>query len=149
VISKNILKALYETGKTIRILGEDYTLILKGRDIVNYENELSTEINIEKEDENLTFLINNSNNLPGLITLKLEYGGYQYLYLYNETKNKYQQLKMDDLSSISLDITGKYMLTQDKLSDISISIIVIILVVVILLGLVITYIAVKKQYWFW
>ncbi|RDY30882.1 Ig-like domain-containing protein [Lachnotalea glycerini] len=149
VISKNILKALYETGKTIRILGEDYTLILKGRDIVNYENELSTEINIEKEDENLTFLINNSNNLPGLITLKLEYGGYQYLYLYNETKNKYQQLKMDDLSSISLDITGKYMLTQDKLSDISISIIVIILVVVILFGLVITYIAVKKQYWFW
>ncbi|OYO87148.1 hypothetical protein CG709_14325, partial [Lachnotalea glycerini] len=71
------------------------------------------------------------------------------LYLYNETKNKYQKLKADDLSNISLDTAGKYMLTKDKLSNISISVVVIILVVVILLGLVIAYIAIKKQYWFW
>ena len=145
IISKNIIKALYETEKTIHILGEGYTLTIKGTDIVNYENELNTEINFEKENGKLAFLMNDGNNLPGLITLELEVEGYHYLYIYNETKNKYQKLKADDLSNISLDSAGKYMLTKDKLSNISISIVVIILVVVILLGLVIHILQLKSS----
>lgn len=147
IISKNILKALYETEKTLKIISDEYTLTIKGTDIVNYQNEFNTEINFEKEDGKLTFSINEGNNLPGLVSLKLTEASYKYLYLYNEAKDKYQQLKAKDLENINLDVTGKYLLTKDKINTVSISVIVIILVVVIILGLVIAYIAVKKQYW--
>ncbi|PXV91055.1 Ig-like protein group 2 [Lachnotalea glycerini] len=149
VVNKSILKALYETGKTIHILGEGYTLTIKGSDIVNYENELNTNINVEKENNKLTFVINEGKNLPGLITLQLSEGGYKYLYLFNEAKNKYQQLKVKDFSNFDIDTSGKYTLSVDKLNVIPISIIAIIIASVIALGLVITYIVVKKQYWFW
>jgi uncharacterized protein YjdB len=149
IISKNILKTLYETGKTIHIISDEYTLTIKGTDIVNYENEFNTVITFEKEEGKLTFLINEGKNLPGLVSLKLTEGSYNYLYLYNEAKDKYQRLKAKDFENINLDVTGKYLLTQDKINTVSISVIVIILVVFIILGLVIAYIAVKKQYWFW
>lgn len=149
VLSKNILKALYETGKTILITGDGYTIHLKGTDIVNYENELITQINFEKKDKAIEFFINENKNLPGKITLEIEESGFKYLYIYNETKEKFQQLKIKDIIRFELDMHGKYMITQEKINSISISIVVIVLVVAILLGLTITYIAVKKQYWFW
>lgn len=149
VLSKNILKALYETGKTIIITGDGYTIHLKGTDIVNYENELITQINFEKKDKAIEFFINENKNLPGKFTLEIEESGFKYLYIYNEAKEKFQQLKIKDIIRFELDMHGKYMITQEKINSISISIVVIVLVVAILLGLTITYIAVKKQYWFW
>lgn len=149
IISKSTLKALYDTGKTIHIQYDDYSITLKGTDIVNYDNELNTEIKLKKEDKKQSFTINEEKNLPGLITLKLKDGNYHYLYLYNETKNKYQLLKVKDLTNLTLDTTGNYLLTVDKLNGITVSVIAIIVVGVIMLGLVITFIVVKKQYWFW
>lgn len=149
ILGKNSLKALYESGKTLHIVYDDYTLIIKGTDINNYENQLNTKILFEKEKDGTSFLFNEGNNLPGLVTLKLGEEGYQYLYLLNETKGKYQKLKTNDLSTLQLDVTGKYLLTTDKLNDISVSIVVIIIVAVIIIGLLITYVVVKKRYWFW
>lgn len=149
LLSKNILKALYETEKSILITGDGYTIHLKGTDIVNYENELITQINFERQDGTIEFILNEYKNLPGKITLKIDESGYRYLYIYNEAKNKHQQLKVNDISDMELDVHGKYMISQEKINSISISMIVIVLVAVILLGLIITYIAVKKQYWFW
>lgn len=149
VLSKNILKALYETGKTILIKGDGYTIHLKGTDIVNYENELITQIDFEKKEQAIEFYLNENKNLPGKITLEIEKSGFRYLYIYNETKEKYQQLKTKNMSGLELDMHGRYMITQEKINSISISIVVIGLVVVIILSLIITYIVVKKQYWFW
>lgn len=87
--------------------------------------------------------------MPGKITLEIEKSGFRYLYIYNETKEKYQQLKTKNMSGLELDMHGRYMITQEKINSISISIVVIGLVVVIILSLIITYIVVKKQYWFW
>ena len=149
VLSKNILKALYETGKTILIKGDGYVIHLKGTDIVNYENELLTHLSLDIKVNSIEFILNENKNLPGKISIEIQKSGFRYLYIYNETKEKYQQLKINDMSELELDMHGKYMITQDKINSISISIVVIVFIVVILLGLIITYIAVKKKYWFW
>ena len=73
----------------------------------------------------------------------------KYLYLYNENKEKYDLLQTDSLSELKLDTAGKYLITEKKLSNLSISFIIVIIAVVIVSGLAGTYIIVKKKYWFW
>ncbi|OYP43346.1 hypothetical protein CG709_04500 [Lachnotalea glycerini] len=87
--------------------------------------------------------------MPGFFPLPLSAGGFPFLYFFNEALYKYQQLKVKDFSNFDIDTSGKYTLSVDKLNVIPISIIAIIIASVIALGLVITYIVVKKQYWFW
>lgn len=43
VLTSNMLKYLYQNKKSITIKGQDYTIYLKGEDIVNTENELITQ----------------------------------------------------------------------------------------------------------
>lgn len=152
-ISKSMLKALYETKQVLQIKGNDYTIRIDGNNIVNYENELSTEIQFMKEDEGTSFIINGNNNLPGSIELTLSNSSNtgKYLYIYNATKEKYQLIKNDKNTSerITVDTTGKYLLTDEKISTAKIG---IIIVVVLSIGILIAsgvYIGVKKKYWFW
>jgi uncharacterized protein YjdB len=153
VISKNILKALYETKQILQIKGTDYTLRIDGSNIANYENELVTQLQFMKEEEGTSFIINENKNLPGSIELTIQNTSYtgKYLYLYNQTKEKYQLIKNEKNTSerMMIDTTGKYLTTDEKITTARIGIIII---VVLGIGVLIAsgvYIGVKKKYWFW
>lgn len=151
VITKNILKNLYEKKEVLVISGLDYTITLKGEDIINYENELSTMIEFKSELNGKSFVLNEHNNLPGNITFSLDEnsGKKQFLYLYNNSKNKYEMLGNEKEKEIQLEEPGKYLLVDEKLSNVKIEIAIVILVILILGTISAGYIAVKKQYWFW
>lgn len=152
VISKNILKILYETQVKLVVEAEKYSITVDGKEIINYENELNTSIEFIKEKGGTSFIINEGNSLPGNIMLDLsgKLSEAKYLYLYNETKQKYQMLDSNsEPSSITLDIAGKYFVADKKLSNAKISIIVLMIAIICIIGLGAGYIVVKKKYWFW
>ena len=149
-VSSTILKALYESKKTLEVSGASYTLTLDGKDIVNYENELVTNVTFDKMESGLEFILNDGENLPGTVRLQIEEASkYKYFYLYNQSKGKYEKLKMDNSTDITIDTPGKYLLTEKKMNGISISLIAVILFVVVVASLSGVYIAVKKKHWFW
>ena len=69
--------------------------------------------------------------------------------MYNEAKEKYYLVNVDDMGQLKLDTAGNYMITEVKTSGFRINWIVVICVSFILLGLVIVYIVTKKKHWFW
>lgn len=150
VITQDILEALYENQKSLQIEAKDYILEIHGKDILNYQNELSAEIVLKEEKNGLIFEINQGKNLPGTIYLKMKnVKSYQYVYLYNIAKKKYELIKTEDIGNIKLDTTGTYLLTTDKINDFSINKILIIGAGIIVIGIIIIYILCKKKYWFW
>ncbi len=150
VINSETLKYLYENKQIMLVVGDGYTITIDGEDIVNYENELSTDINLTSEDEDDMFVINEGNNLCGKITLTLDEVEGKYLYLYNESKEKYECVQTGDINEISITQPGNYLISDKK--EFSDGRFVIAAsgiggsIVVILIGI---YIAVKKRYWFW
>ena len=152
LIKRGMLKSLYESKKVMVIKGSEYTLILDGKEIVNYNNQLDTKLKVAKTEKGLELVLNDNQNLPGSVLLKMtseNENEYNYMYLYNAVKDKYQMIKTDNLSNIKIDTAGKYLLTEKKLNGMSFSIFVIIgfvLAVIILAGI---YIGVKKKHWFW
>lgn len=151
VITKSVLKNLYEKKAVLVISGSDYTITLKGNDIINYENELNTMIEFTNELNGKSFVLNENNNLPGNITLSLNAKNEkkQFLYLYNNSKNKYQMLGNEKQNKFQLEEPGKYLLLDKKLSNVKVKIIIVIIVIIILIAISAGYVAVKKQYWFW
>ena len=152
-ISKETLKYLFENQKTLNIIGNGYTIIIKGEDIVNYENTLSTQILFGATEDGKTFVINNYENLPGRISLVLTeeiLGKGKHLYLYHNTKEKYELLntKIDE-GHLELDIAGQYLITDKKISPFKLNPIAIAIPVVCLIILIIIYIFIKKKHWFW
>ena len=152
VVSKKILKRLYETQTRLVVEAENYRITIDGKEIINYENEFHTNIEFIDEKDGISFLINAGNSLPGNITFDLSNKilKTKYLYLYNDTKQKYQMLDNNcNASDITLDIAGKYLITAEKLSNAKISIIVLIIAIISIIGLGAGYVIVKKKYWFW
>lgn len=149
-ISTAVLKKLYASGKVFNIQGENYTMKLSGEDIVNYENELYTVLEQTQLERGVEFTVNRGNNLPGKIAVVFdEDNNYQYVYLYNISKNRYQQLNQSGFSEIILDTTGTYLLSKSKISNISIRVIFIVLAILVVAVLAAVYVIVKKRYWFW
>ncbi len=111
-----------EKEKVLTIRGEDYIIYLNGKDIVNFENELETELLFLDE---------------------------KYLYLYNKEKEKYQQIQSKDVSLLCVDTTGKYLVTNKKQSGIQINMVFVVEGCVALLIGSSVYMGVKKRYWFW
>ena len=151
VISTQMLKYFYEKEKVLTIQGEDYTIFLDGKDIVNFENELKTELTSQDEENGFTLIINDSKKLCGKITLDIskKITDEKYLYLYNKEKGKYQNLKTEDISLLHINTEGKYLITSKQVVGLQTNVILIAIgCVVIMLGIGI-YIGVKKQYWFW
>ncbi|MFZ7122023.1 MAG: Ig-like domain-containing protein [Eubacteriaceae bacterium] len=152
-ISKEILKYLYDSKKTLKINCEGYSISINGKEILNYENELSTKIIFEKEKNTIKFIINKNKNLPGKIHLEiadniLEKG--KYVYLYNTQKDKYELLNTKiEKGQVLIDITGAYQITNKKISAFRLSIIVVIILIICFLILIGVYIFVKKKHWFW
>lgn len=149
IITKSILKKLYEKKAILSIEGERYTLVINGKDIVNYENELTTLLKFNKEKKGTSFVLNSNNNLPGKIRIELNNKQIKYIYLYNNSKEKYEILYNKNKSYVELDEGGKYFITDRKLYNTNISLIGIIIGSTLILAGVITYIVVKKKYWFW
>ncbi len=151
VISKEILKYLYENGEKLTIQGEDYVIYLDGKDIVNYENNLKTELRFRTEENGFSFVVNDGNKLCGKIKIDLseKVTDEKYLYLYNEQKDKYQRISVEDNNELSIDTAGTYLLTSKPLTDWHWNIALIVVAGVAILAGVGVYIGVKKQYWFW
>lgn len=151
VISSAMLKYLYEKEKYLTVKGNGYTIYLDGKDIVNYENELSTSLNIKEEENGFSFTINDGNKLCGEVTLDFseKVQEEKYVYLYNQTKEKYELLQTEDIEQFKADVGGTYLLTSKKENGFSINMILIgVGVIVIFVGIG-TYVGVKKRYWFW
>lgn len=151
VISSEMLKYYYENNENITIYGNGYNIKLNGGDIRNWENELYTNIELQKNNYGTSFTINNNNALCGTITVQVDEDKVsgKYIYLYNTSKKKYELLKEKDVHILKLDTTGKYLIAEHKLVGGKVKLAVIIGSCIFLVIMVCVYIGVKKRYWFW
>ena len=150
-VTKAVLKKLLETSSILKIEDEAYTLIIDGSKILNFENELSTGVDISNEENGLIFIVNRGKNMPGSvnINLKKETVKGKYLYIYNDKKGKFLLLGEIKAQEIQLDEAGKYLITDKKIQKYKFSIMAIGVAggVCIILGII--YIVFKKKYWFY
>lgn len=151
VISKEMLKYYYENENTLTVQGDGYKMYVDGKDIVNYENELKTLLRFQKEENGFSFVVNDGNHLCGKIQIDLKdtVTDEKYLYLYNEQKDKYQKVATEDISELTIDTAGKYLITSEKLREWNVNVVLMVVGAVVVLAGVGVYIGVKKQYWFW
>ncbi len=149
-ISTERLYNLYYAKKALSIKGNGYEIVIDGKNIVNYNNEFFTDINLKKEENGATFVINQNEPLCGNITISFdeEYG--KYLYLYNESKGKYELLNDNGKQSLTISTSGKYMIIDRRVSVGTGWIIYVLAAgaVIMLIGGII-YVIVKKRCWFW
>lgn len=150
VLSKVILKILYQTQKSIIILGEGYEIQIDGKNIANYEQSFYTDIILDKDETGVSFTVNNGKSVMGKISLKLELDEtYKYLYLYHETKGIYEKLEYKGEDCFEIDMEGTYVLTNEKLDGFSIKVWHVCFMLIVIVGLTGGYIYVKKKHWFW
>ncbi len=150
VVNSKILKHLYETKQELEIVGAGYTIRIDGSDIVNYKNELYTDISLKNVDGVMSFNLNQGNNLCGTISLCLDEPKGQYLYLYNNAKSKYEYINTSDTKEIILSTAGEYKLQHTKnVIDRKYMVYTIVGAMVAFVVGVVIYIFVKKRYWFW
>ena len=145
-----MLHYYYKNKSIVCIQGEGYSLTLDGNEIVNEQNCLSTIIQIAEEKDGISFILNNSNYLPGPVTVCMDNQKKGYLYLFNTRKKKYEQIFVEDCSKLKLSSGGKYLVTQHKLRQINwlvSGLLVFSSVIIVFMGFI--YIWIKKKYWFW
>lgn len=151
VISSEMLRYFYENKKILTIKGEGYTIYMDGKDIVNYENELETELLFQEENKGFTMVVNQGKKLCGKLTIDIsgKVTNEKYLYLYNTEREKYEKIATENSKTLSIDTAGTYLLTSAKVTGLHINIIFIIIgILAVVIGIGV-YIGVKKQYWFW
>ena len=154
-IDTNMLKYFYDKKTKLLVVGDGYSILLDGKDIVNYQNELITDIELSSEANSkgikeISFVINKGNPLCGDITLCMDNAKGKYIYLYNESKEKYEMIAMSSLSEINISTPGKYLITESKIQTGYGSTLIILIIggVLLIIGVAV-YICLKKQYWFW
>lgn len=151
VITTDMLQYYYENNENLVVDGFDYTIKILGEDIQNWENELYTKLELRDEPEGYSFLLNEGKRICGKITLEFEentvFG--KYVYLYNDSKDKYELLQGEDSTLLTLDKEGKYLITNQALKDGSRNWIFIVCALLVLVVLMVVYILKKKKYWFW
>lgn len=151
LINSEMLKYFYNTEQKLIIEGDGYTISLDGRDIVNTENELLTDIQLRKEKQGIVFEINAGNPVCGMITvdLKEKVTEGSTLYLYNSKTEQYQKLNYQELNCIEIDSAGKYLFSEKKMNDeiVPIEFIGLVGTVCVIGGVV--YVKIKKPYVFW
>lgn len=150
IIDSQMLKHLYETKQILRVIGDGYVIEIDGENIVNYNNIFYTDILLREENNVLRFMLNQGNELCGEVTLSLKKPNGKYLYLYNEAKEKYEQIENIGANELKLTTAGEYKIRTTKLKWNSRVILYILVsgVLILLIGVGV-YIAVKKKYWFW
>ncbi|MEE1281549.1 MAG: Ig-like domain-containing protein [Acutalibacteraceae bacterium] len=150
IISSEILKQLYDTQKTLCIVGDGYNIYIDGKNIKNINNPIKTDIELIESEEELSFNLNEGNNLCGDITVEItDAEKYKYLYLFNESENKYKLIECKDITQLTLTSSGKYLLTTSNLTYSNIPWVIIVVVSCIFIILLVIYIIIKRRYWFW
>lgn len=151
VVTKEFLKYLYEQGEVLTIYGSGYTMQINGKEIVNWENELCTNLEFKEEKDGVSFNLNRDKKLCGMIHIQFDEDNIsgKYVYLYNPSKNKYELLKEKNIHEMNLDTEGKYLITDKELSTDKIKVIMVIIALFVVIVLIGVYIGVKKRYWFW
>lgn len=150
VISEQMLYELYTAGRAMKVTGDGYSIIIDGKKIVNYKNELNTDIELERAGDCIKFNLNDGEYLCGEVTLHIDDVKGKYLYLYNNVKHKYELVSTEDMSGLNLSTPGKYMITAKPIREGSAAVRYILIAggIGIIAGIAM-YVAVKRRYWFW
>lgn len=150
-ITKDMLKALYNSKKTLRVQADEYIMEICGDKIKNAENELSTMLDVGENSYGLCFVINGGNSLPGAV--KIEFLGisakFRYLYLYDEVSQKYVKLNSYVKNTAEIEREGEYVLTQSAIKTTSLNVYMVMIAIVVVCIVGGTYILIKKRHWFW
>lgn len=151
VITGEMLKYFYENKKVLTIRGRHYTIYVDGNQIVNYENELYTMLDLKKKENGFTMEVNQGKKLCGGITIDISQRiqDEKYLYLYNQEKQKYQKIAAEDITVLTITTPGTYLFTEKQIGNLQINLILVGVGFLIILAGIGIYIGVKKQYWFW
>lgn len=96
----------------------------------------------------MTFNLNDGKSLCGEVTLRLN-DAPKRLYIYNESKDRYQGIQAEKDGEWPLNSTGTYLLTDEDLNSHAVIWWIILAVGGLSLVLLTIYIIVKKKYWFW
>ena len=119
-ITTQMLDALRRTGKTLNVTGDGYVLTIRGTDIRNTQNALSTAVTFtpSEEEEGLEFSLNEGGAMPCSVSLTLtgDNARYSRLYLYNTANQQWQYLNSYADSVITTDTAGRYLLTNSTLT---------------------------------
>lgn len=150
VISEQMLYKLYTAGRSMKVTGDGYSIIIDGKKIVNYKNELNTDIELERAGDCIKFNLNDGEYLCGEVTLHIDDVKGKYLYLYNNVKHKYELVSTKDMSGLNLSTPGKYMITAKPIREGNAAVRYILIAggIGIIAGIAV-YVAVKRRYWFW
>lgn len=150
MIDTQMLYELYTSGKSMKVTGDGYSMIIDGKKIVNYNNELDTDIKLKKANGYTEFELNNGKYLCGEITIHIDDISGKYLYLYNNVKHKYELVSTQNMEELKLSTPGKYMITTEKISESSKAVRYILIIggCLILVGSAV-YVVMKRRYWFW
>ena len=150
-ITGEILSALRTTGRSLIVLGEDYTLRIDGTSIKSTQGGFSTALTFAPDENGLSFQLGENGALPCVvqITLAGENAAYSRLYLHNTASEKWQFLNSYKDGTITADTAGSYLLTNQNLRFTNINWTFFIAAGALTVVCLIVYIAVKKRYWFW
>lgn len=150
MIDTQMLYELYTSGKSMKVTGGGYSMVIDGKKIVNYNNELDTDIKLKKANGHTEFELNNDKYLCGEITIHIDDISGKYLYLYNNVKHKFELVSTQNMDELKLSTPGKYMITAEKISESSKAVRYVLIIgsCLILVGSVV-YIVMKRRYWFW
>ena len=117
VISEQMLYELYTAGRSMKVTGDGYSIIIDGKKIINYKNELNTDIELERAGDCIKFNLNDGEYLCGEVTLHIDDVKGKYLYLYNNVKHKYELVSIEDMSGLNLSKPVKYMITAKPIRE--------------------------------
>lgn len=151
-VSKSILKELYYRRKSLIIDYAEYTLVLDGRKIVNYENEFFSGIQLQMVQDDFDFIVNQGRKLPGEILIYLKKSQAEkksYLYLYNVEKERYELLNTRTDGGLSIDQGGKYILSEEKRLTVHVDRWFVGIAFITIGILSIIYVVICKRHWFW
>ena len=149
-LDAEFLYKLNKSGKSVKIVGEGYSIIIDGKKIKNFKNIFYTNINMVKTDDGLEFEINKGQKLCGEIKLELDDLNGGKLYLFNDEKDKYELLDTDDIACLTITREGKYIITDKKLGAKTVNLKYILIGSAGLGAVVLSiYIFSAKRYWFW
>ena len=154
VLSKSSLQIAYDRNLILEGRGDDYSLIIKGEDIEDYNNDLDMKIEIKNKDkknkEEYVIMREVNEELPGKVMIKIRNKKYfkKNVYLYNKVKGSYDLLDVKDMTW-ELDKGMKCLITNKDINEKNIDYRLLIYVAIGISMLILIYVLVKKKYWFW
>jgi hypothetical protein len=151
VVTKAVLKALYATGATLVLEAPTYTLTLRGQEVRNEQNELSTSVSFKEDGSDTVFSLNRGEALPGKVEVELTDPRLDRarLYLLNPSTGAYQELASKTGPVLVLDEPGEYRLTDEEIGALTIEPLLVAAAALAILVGVALFVAFRRRYWFW